>query len=186
MGGEAPEEARALEVIRLGHPTLRQVADPVPEELFGSGWLHGLSLRMVRAMTEEEGVGLAGPQVAEALRLFVYWVPGDEHQAEIEPTMLVNPEVRPIGIGIEEGWEGCLSIPSLRGMVPRYERVKVKARTLEGASLSLTANGFHARVLQHEADHLDGVVFLDRMTDMASLAFESEWQHHVLGLEEPV
>jgi peptide deformylase len=184
MSDGASQEIRTLDVIRLGHPTLRQVADPVPEELFGSGWLHDLSLKMVRTMTEQEGVGLAGPQVAEALRLFVYWVPEDDDHPGITPTLIVNPEIRPIGADFEDGWEGCLSIPGLRGVVPRHRRIKVKARTLEGDSVSLTANGFHARVIQHETDHLDGVVFLDRMTDMASLAYEREWEHHVLGLEE--
>ncbi len=184
MSGGSPEEARILDVIRLGHPTLRQVAEPLPEELFGSAWLHELSLNMVRTMCENDGVGLAGPQVAEALRLFVYWVPADDDQIGVEPTLLVNPEIRPTGTELEPGWEGCLSIPGLRGVVPRHTRIKVKARTFEGDSVSLTANGFHARVIQHEADHLDGRVFLDRMTDMGSLAFEREWEQHVLGVEE--
>lgn len=186
MADGASEETRNLDVIRLGHPTLRQVAEPVPEDLFGTDWLHKLSLNMVRTMSEQEGVGLAGPQVAEALRLFVYWVPEDDEQPGVKPTLIINPEIRATGASLEDGWEGCLSIPGLRGVVPRHQRIKVKARTLEGESLSLTANGFHARVLQHEADHLDGVVFLDRMTDMASLAFEREWEHHILGIEEQV
>lgn len=186
MGDGSRPEDRILDVIRLGHPTLRQVADPVPEELFGSAWLHDLSVSMVRTMSAQQGVGLAGPQVAEALRLFVYWVPEDDLHDEIAPTVMVNPEIRPIGADIEEGWEGCLSIPGLRGVVPRHRRIKVKARTLEGEPISLTADGFQARVIQHEADHLDGVVFLDRMIDLASLAFEPEWERHVLALEETV
>lgn len=174
------EEASQLEVIRLGHPVLRQVAEPVPEEFFQTGKLHDLGRDMVRTMLSEDGVGLAAPQVAEALRLFVYWVPGDDDHPEIAPMLLANPEIKPVSETIEEGWEGCLSIPGLRGLVPRHSRIKVRARDLDGKPVSLTANGFHARVIQHEFDHLNGVVFLDRMESPASLAFEKEWERYVL------
>jgi peptide deformylase len=176
-------EARLLEVIRLGHPVLRSVAEPVPEEWFGSGRLVDLGRDMVRTMLEEQGVGLAAPQVAEGIRLFTYWVPETDDEPELQPIVLVNPEIRPVGDDVEEGWEGCLSIPGLRGLVPRYRRLKVKARSIEGDPVSLTADGFHARVLQHEYDHLDGIVFLDRMTSTRSLAFEPEWETYVLAAE---
>lgn len=172
------------EVIRLGHPLLRRVAEPVPEEWFGSSRLHQLAVDLVRTMTEEQGVGLAAPQVAEPLRLFAYWSPGDDEAPEVPPTVLVNPEVRPVGDDLVAGWEGCLSIPGLRGVVPRFLRLKVKARDVEGEPVSLTADGFHARVIQHEHDHLDGVVFLDRMPSMASLAFEPEWERYVLASDD--
>lgn len=175
------EESSLLEVIRLGHPVLRQVAEPVPEDYFGTGRLNDLFGKMVRTMTAEDGVGLAGPQVAETLRLFVYWVPGDDDQPDVAPTFLANPDIRPVGDAVEEGWEGCLSIPGLRGIVPRYRRIKVRGRDLEGNAVSLTADGFHARVIQHEFDHLDGVVFLDRMESPASLAFEQEWERYIVG-----
>jgi peptide deformylase len=180
------ESTELLEVIRLGHPTLRQAADPVPEDWFGTARLAELGRRMILTMKEENGVGLAAPQVAEPLRLVVYWVPNGPDQPLIEPTVLVNPELRPVGTDMEEDWEGCLSIPGVRGKVPRHTRVKVKARDIEGTSHSLTADGFHARVIQHELDHLDGTVFLDRMTSMQSLAFEEEWERYVLpDLAEP-
>ncbi len=166
----------------MGHPVLRQVAEPVPEELFGTGRLNDLCRNMVRTMISEDGVGLAAPQVAESLRLFVYWVPGDNDHPDITPTLLANPEIKPVGDVAEDGWEGCLSIPGLRGIVPRYSRVKVRARDLEGNAVSLTADGFHARVLQHEFDHLDGIVFLDRMDSPASLAYEHEWERYILNL----
>ncbi len=178
------EAASLLEVIRLGHPTLRAVAEPVPEEWFATGRLADLGRNMVRTMIEESGVGLAAPQVAEGIRLFTYWVPGTDDEPEIPPVVLVNPEIRPVGDDFEDGWEGCLSIPGLRGIVPRYRRLKVKARTVEGAPVSLTADGFQARVIQHEYDHLDGIVFLDRMTSTRSLAFEPEWEKFVLA-DEP-
>ena len=177
------ESARLLEVVRLGHPALRAVAEPVPEAWFDSGRLAALGRDLVRTMIEEHGVGLAAPQVAEGLRLYAYWVPADDEQPEIAPTILVNPEIRPVGDEAEEGWEGCLSIPGLRGLVPRYRRIKVKARGIDGEPLSMTADGFHARVIQHEHDHLDGIVFLDRMTSVRSLAFEAEWERYVLAAE---
>ena len=174
------EPAPLLEVVRLGHPALRSVAEEVPEEWFESGRLADLGRAMVRTMIDEEGVGLAAPQVAESLRLFAYWVPETDDHPEIAPTVLVNPEIRAIDDDVEEGWEGCLSIPGLRGLVPRFRRVKVKARGINGGPVSMTADGFPARVIQHENDHLDGVVFLDRMTNIQTLAFEPEWERYVL------
>jgi peptide deformylase len=174
------EPQELLKVVKLGHPVLRSVADEVPEDWLGTGRLVELGEALVRTMIEEQGVGLAAPQVAEGIRLFTYWVPESDEHPEIAPTILVNPEIRAIGDEEEEGWEGCLSIPGLRGLVPRSRRVKVKASTVEGEPISLTADGFHARVIQHENDHLDGVVFLDRMTSTHSLAFEPEWERYVL------
>ena len=172
--------ARLLEVVRLGHPVLRAMAEPVPEDWFGSGRLRELGEDLIRTMLEEDGVGLAAPQVAEPLRLFAYWLPASDAAGELAPTVLVNPELRAIGDELVEGWEGCLSIPGLRGLVPRHERIKVRARTVAGETVSLTADGFHARVLQHEFDHLNGIVFLDRMSSVRSLAFEPEWERYAL------
>jgi peptide deformylase len=179
---EVDRPPEPLQIIRLGHPGLRTTAEPVPEEFFASGRLHELGRALIHTMMSSEGVGLAAPQVAEALRLFAYWVPavGDD-EVEVEPTVLVNPELRAIGDELEEGWEGCLSIPGLRGLVPRYPRLKVKARAIDGNPISFTADGFHARVIQHEYDHLDGIVFLDRMTSTESLAFDEEWERYVLS-----
>ena len=178
----AETAAQKLRVVRLGHPALRRRAEPVPEELFGSGRLANLAADLIHTMRQEEGVGLAAPQVAEGLRMFAYWVPADD-QPEVPPSVIVNPEIKAVGDGIEEGWEGCLSIPGLRGKVPRFNRIKVRGRSVEGEPVSLTADGFHARVIQHEYDHLDGIVFLDRMTAMRSLAFEPEWERYILPEE---
>ena len=179
------EPATLLEVVRLGHPVLRTTAEPVPDEWFGSGRLDALGRNLIRTMIEESGVGLAAPQVAEQLRLFSYWLPAADGEAEIAPTVVVNPEIKVVDPDLEEGWEGCLSIPGLRGMVPRHRRIKLKGRTIDGEQLSFTADGFHARVIQHEFDHLDGVVFLDRMTSAHSLAFEEEWERYILTDVEP-
>ena len=178
------EQATLREVIRLGHPVLRATAEAVPEEWLDSGRLQALCRDMSATMLEEDGVGLAAPQIAESLRLFTYWVPGSGDEPEITPRALVNPEIKAVGEELEEGWEGCLSIPGLRGVVPRYRRIKVRALSPQGETLSFTADGFHARVIQHELDHLDGVVFLDRMLSSRSLAFEEEWERYVLGLGE--
>jgi peptide deformylase len=176
-----PETGSILEVVKLGHPVLRTTSDPVPEEWFGSGRLADLGTDLIRTMIEEQGVGLAAPQVAERLRMFSYWLPAHGDDVEIEPTVVVNPEIKIVDPTLEDGWEGCLSIPGLRGVVPRHKRIKVKGRSVEGDPLSFTADGFHARIIQHEFDHLDGVVFLDRMESPRSLAFEEEWEKYILA-----
>jgi peptide deformylase len=176
---------RLLEVVRLGHPVLRSTAEAVPENWFATGRLHELGRGLIRTMLAEDGVGLAAPQVAESLRLFAYWLPGYDDDEGIEPTVVVNPEIRVVDPELEEGWEGCLSIPGLRGLVPRHRRIKVKGRSVDGDPVSFTADSFHARVIQHEFDHLDGVVFLDRMTSVRSLAFEPEWERYILDDAAP-
>ena len=174
-------DARRLEVVRLGHPALRTVAESVPEEWLDSGRLHQLGHDLIHTMLIADGVGLAAPQVAEPLRLFAYWVPAHAGEAAVPPTVLVNPELRFVGDDTEEGWEGCLSIPDLRGLVPRHRRIKVKARRVDGEPISVTADSFHARVIQHEYDHLDGIVVLDRTSSPRSLAFEDEWERYILS-----
>ena len=188
QAGDAPAvaevsnaESHLLTVVHLGHPVLRQIAEPVPEDWFSSGRLADLGRDLVHTMLEEQGVGLAAPQVAEGLRLFSYWLPADDEHEGIPPMVIANPEIKVVEDELEQGWEGCLSIPGLRGLVPRHRRIKLKGRTLEGDAVSKTADGFHARVIQHEYDHLDGVVFLDRMTSTESLAFEEEWERYIVA-----
>jgi peptide deformylase len=163
------------QVVRLGHPVLRQRAEEVPPERFGTRKLWALAQDLVRTMHAASGVGLAAPQIAVPWRLFAYYVPAD-YGEEVPPRVLVNPFLTPLDEEKETDWEGCLSIPGLRGLVPRYRRLQVQAQNLQGERVTFTASGFHARVLQHEQDHLDGLVFLDRMPDLSSLAFEEEWQ----------
>jgi len=128
-------------------------------------------------MHAASGVGLAAPQIAVPWRVFAYYVPAD-YGEEVPPRVLVNPVIVPLGETTEEDWEGCLSVPGLRGLVPRFVRIAVEAYSVEGEPVRYQAEHFHARVVQHELDHLDGIVFLDRMRSLASLAFEQEWERY--------
>jgi peptide deformylase len=170
-----------LKVARIAHPALRARAKPVPREAFRERLFQKLVDDMRETMHEYEGVGLAAPQVHEGLRLAVIEVPGKEDRAEAEVPflVLVNPVVTPLDDERENGWEGCLSIPDLRGVVSRLRRLRLDALDREGKPYSLEARGFFARVIQHECDHLDGDVYLDRMSDMRSLTFLKEYEDHV-------
>lgn len=173
-------DGRRREVVRMGHPVLRQRAEEVPANRFGTRALRDLGRDLVRTMHEEDGAGLAAPQIATPLRVFAYQVPAKPGQPAVAPRVLVNPVLSLEGEADQLGWEGCLSIPGLRGLVPRHPRLRVTAFDVEGAPLEFTAEGFHARVIQHEYDHLDGVLFLDRMTDLRSLSFEEEWEAYAV------
>lgn len=170
-----------LKVARIGHPVVRAPArDLTPEEI-RSPQIQRLIDDMRATMYEYEGVGLAAPQVHEGLRLAVLEVPGsDERANEVVPfTVLVNPKLTPLGDETVDGWEGCLSIPDLRGLVPRLKRLRLESLDREGKPYTVEAEGFHARVIQHECDHLDGSVYLDRMRDLRTLSFIKEFQDHV-------
>jgi peptide deformylase len=175
-----------LKVARIAHPVLRSPAKPVPIEGFRDRLFQKLVDDMRETMYEYEGVGLAAPQVHEGLRLAVIEVPGKDERSESEVPflVLVNPIVTPLGEEREDGWEGCLSIPDLRGVVPRFKRLKLDALDREGNPYSLEAADFFARVIQHECDHLDGHVYVDRMKDMRSLTFIKEFEDHVHQDEE--
>ena len=175
-----------LKVARIAHPVLRSPAKPVPKEAFRDRLFQKLIDDMRETMYEYEGVGLAAPQVHEGLRLAVIEVPGkDEHpESEVPFLVLVNPVVTPLGDEREDGWEGCLSIPDLRGLVPRLRRLKLDALDRDGKPYSLEASDFFARVIQHECDHLDGDVYIDRMKDMRTLTFIKEFEDHVHAEEE--
>src|SRR3546814_8522939 len=144
---------------------------------------------MIETKEDAAGVGLAAPQVHVARRLIVFRVPVDrreEGEPEVaeSPTALINPVIEPVGDGVSLGLEGCLSIPGLRGLVPRHHRIRYHGLAPDGRRIEREATGFHARVVQHEMDHLDGVLYLDRMTDLADPAFETEL-HHLLDRAGP-
>ena len=158
-----------LKVARLGHPVLRRVADPVRPEALGAADTQRLIDDMLETMAEYDGVGLAAPQVHVSQRLVVYGVAANPRYPDAPPiplTVLVNPRITPVGDEQEQDWEGCLSIPDLRGRVPRWACLRVEAQGRDGETLRYTAEGFHARILQHELDHLDGILFLDRVDSL--------------------
>jgi peptide deformylase len=175
-----------LKVARMGHPALRVRAKAIDPGDIKSPRLQQLIDDMFETMREYQGVGLAAPQVHVSLRLFVAGFspePGlepdedeDDRDQERVPLMaLINPEITPVGSAIDEDWEGCLSIPDIRGRVPRAREIQVKAYDRTGRRVEIRARGFTARVIQHETDHLDGVLFFDRMKSFDTLTFLDEF-----------
>jgi peptide deformylase len=181
-----------LKVARMGHPVLRAKTQPVPPSEIRHPRIQQLIDDMFETMREYSGIGLAAPQVHEGLRLFVAGVRAADGNA-IELTddtdmpfiALVNPEVTPVSSEVISGWEGCLSIPDIRGLVPRADRIHVKAYDRQGRAVELEAQGLPARVIQHETDHLDGVLFFDRMASFESLTFNDEYRRYWMDDEEP-
>jgi peptide deformylase len=164
-----------LKVARMGHPVLRQTARSINPSDLKDPMMQRLINDMIDTMHEYHGVGLAAPQIHEDLRLFVALLDSDP---DSEAFVVVNPEIVPLSDNKVEGWEGCLSIPDIRGMVPRYAEILVRALDRTGKKMELTLKGFPARVAQHETDHLDGVLFFDRMTSMQSLTFLDEYSRY--------
>lgn len=175
-----------LKVARIGHPVVRMPASPISPEVLRTPALQRLIDDMRQTMHEYEGVGLAAPQIHESLRLVVLQVPASDQRTKggVPFSVLVNPVVTPLGPETLDGWEGCLSVPDLRGLVPRFARLRLDALDREAQPYTLEAEGFHARVIQHECDHLDGSVYLDRMRDLRSLTFLKEFEDHVAHRHE--
>ncbi len=176
-----------LKIAKMGHPVLRQVAKPVPDPT-APGLAH-LIRNMVETMEDADGAGLAAPQVHIPLRLVIFQAPPErtegleekeesfDHTAPL--TVLINPEVEFLTEETELGMEGCLSVPGLRGMVPRCTHIRYSGIDEKGERLTREARGFHARVVQHECDHLDGILYPQRMEDLRQLLFESELKHYI-------
>jgi peptide deformylase len=168
-----------LKVARMGHPVLRAKARPLEKAEIRSGVIQQLIDDMLDTMAEYHGVGLAAPQVHEGVRIFVAALDtGDDDPEDSEAIAVINPEITVVGPEVVEDWEGCLSIPDIRGRVPRAREIKVRALDRTGARLELNAHDFPARVIQHETDHLDGVLFFDRMTSLASMTFLEEYSRY--------
>jgi len=161
----------------MGHPVLRERARPVDTSELKDPLFQKLIDDMVETMHEYHGVGLAAPQVHEGVRLFVA-VLDDEPDSESDATVIINPDIIPNASDKREGWEGCLSIPDIRGMVPRFTDITVLALDRHGKKIELKLKDFSARVAQHETDHLDGVLFFDRMTSMQSLTYLEEYSKY--------
>jgi peptide deformylase len=166
-----------LKVSRMGHPVLRAKARTVDKSEIKNPALQLFIDSMIDTMFEYSGVGLAAPQVHESLRVFVAMLDADG-RGEGDAVVFINPEITPVGDQTVEGWEGCLSIPEIRGRVPRAQHIKVTALDRTGKRFELELKDFPARVVQHETDHLDGVLFLDRMTSFETLTYLEEYSRY--------
>jgi peptide deformylase len=179
-----------LKIARMGHPVLRGKARPIHPSEIRTPKIQQLIDDMFETMREYQGIGLAAPQVHEGVRLFVAGFPPrpeseeeeDEEDGEDVPEMtLINPEIEFLSRDAVEDWEGCLSIPDIRGRVPRARQIVVRAFDRQGKKIEMPASGFTARVIQHETDHLDGVLFFDRMKNLQSLTFLDEFGRYWSG-----
>jgi len=166
-----------LKVARMGHPVLRERARPLDRAELKDPLLQKLIDDMIETMHEYHGVGLAAPQVHEGLRLFVALL-DDDPDSKSEAVAIINPEITPNTSEKREGWEGCLSIPDIRGLVPRFTDVTLAALDRHGKRVERRLRDFPARVAQHETDHLDGVLFFDRMSSMQSLTYLEEYSRY--------
>jgi len=172
-----------LKVAQLGHPVLREKSAPVSVEQIRTPDFQQFIDDMIETMREYEGVGLAAPQVHVSSRVATIEVDSNlryPSAPDVPLLVLINPEITPIGRGKEEDWEGCLSVPTMRGKVPRFVEVEVKALDREANPIKFSAQQFYARVVQHEVDHLDGMVYLDRMNDLQTLTHLREFSHYWL------
>jgi len=158
--------------MRMGNPLLRQVAAPVTR--FDQS-LRELIADMDDTMRALNGAGIAAPQIGVSLRVVIFEVRENPRYPQVAPvpyTKLINPVLTPLGDEQEEGWEGCLSVPGMRGLVPRFRRLRYQGLGVDGEPLDRTVEGFHARVVQHEVDHLDGILYPQRIADLRNFGFE--------------
>ena len=177
-----------LKIARMGHPVLLRQAEPVADPTARE--IRRLVADMIETMEDAQGVGLAAPQVHVSRRVIVFRAPAERaapdrgEDGEIALTALVNPSFEPVGEEVELGWEGCLSIPGLNGAVPRHARIRYRGIAPDGRAVEREARGFHARVVQHEIDHLDGILYTMRMEDLGMLCFSDEMRHFAEGARE--
>jgi peptide deformylase len=185
-----------LKIARMGHPVLARAAQPVPDPTAPE--VRRLVADMVETMEDASGTGLAAPQVHVPLRVVVFFVDGERRRREdadaqgseaaagVPLTVMINPAIEPLGPEKDLGWEACLSVPDLMGQVPRWRRIRYRFQDLEGRQHERLAEGFHARVVQHECDHLAGVLYPQRLADPKTLIFASEAHHLASAQEAPV
>lgn len=162
-------------IIRLGDPRLAAVASEVRH--FNSPELDRLIEDMFDTMTAEDGAGLAAPQIGIGLRVVIFGFdtnPRYPDSSAVPRTILINPQLTALSDETEDGWEGCLSVPGMRGVVSRYKHIRYQGYDASGAPIDVEASGFHARVVQHECDHLDGIIYTQRLTDPSKLGFTEE------------
>jgi peptide deformylase len=167
-----------LKIARMGHPVLKARAEPVTDPKDHE--IQQLVRDMIETLADVGGIGLAAPQVHVSKRVVIFFVPGERRAAAGEPaedvpqTVLINPEIEPLSEDKAAGVEACLSVPDLAGPVPRFTHIRYRALDLHGRMFEREAKGYHARVVQHECDHLDGILYPMRMTDISQLAFVEE------------
>jgi peptide deformylase len=160
------------EILRMGDPRLLRVSEPVRR--FDTPELRELLTDMFDTMVDAEGAGLAAPQIGVLLRVVVFGFERSERYPDapaVPKTILINPVIEALGDSMQDGWEGCLSVPGLRGLVPRYERIRYRGFDERGAAIDREVDGFHARVVQHECDHLDGILYPTRIRDLRAFGF---------------
>ena len=181
-----------LKIARMGHPVLRTPADPVADPTAPA--VRHLVGDMIETMEDAPGVGLAAPQVHHGLRIVVFRVASSTDDGAVEEdgdgapvplTVLINPQIEALDGDMETGWESCLSVPGLTGPVPRHARIRYRGLDLDGAAVERTAEGLHARVVQHECDHLDAILYPQRMTDLSRLGFADEVRRHPRNADRP-
>jgi peptide deformylase len=174
-----------LKIARMGHPVLAGVASPVRDPTAPE--IKRLVADMIETMDDANGAGLAAPQIHVPLRVVVFQAPAGRSEAELSETeafdhtaaltVLINPVIEVVDPATEGGWEGCLSVPGMRGWVERARHIRYTGYDTDGKRILRTAKGFHARVVQHECDHIEGVLYPQRMRELGKLIFESEIQH---------
>ncbi len=171
-----------MKIARMGHPILRRPAEAVADPL--SDDIQDLIGHMYDTMVDAQGAGLAAPQIYVPKRVVLFVAPfaadgAPDDEGEDLLNVLINPEIEPLSQEMTEDWEGCLSVPGLRGLVPRYRHIRYRGLDQNGDSVNREASGFHARVVQHECDHLDGMLYPQRMNDLGKLIYDSEYRHYL-------
>mgnify|MGYP003325855172 FL=1 len=160
------------EILKMGHPTLLEVAKPV--EKFNTSELDSIIEDMIDTMKENDGAGLAAPQIGLGMQLVIFGFDSNERYPEADQvpfTVLINPVITPIGNEEEDGWEGCLSVPGLMGVVPRFKKIRYQGKDQHGNEIDREVDGFHARVVQHECDHLIGKLYPMRIRDFSQFGY---------------
>jgi peptide deformylase len=174
-------------ILKMGTPSLMRPSVPLPKAAFGSNELRDLVADMQETMIDANGAGLAAPQIGENVQVVIFEVQNNPRYPDAENvpfTVLINPVLTPLSDETEDGWEGCLSVPGLRGVVPRFTKLRYQGFDEHGNTIDRTVDGFHARVVQHECDHLDGVLYPMRMKDLSQLGYTEVLFPELVGRDD--
>ena len=166
-----------LKIAKMGHPVLRKKSDEISDPMSES--IKSLVRDMLETLDDIQGIGLAAPQVHVSKKLVIFYSPAERQETrEMVLNILINPKIEPIGTETDYDWEGCLSVPGLRGLVPRYKKIRYTGLNEKGEIVDKVVEGLHARVVQHECDHLEGIIYVQRMDKLEDLVFESEMKFY--------